>query len=423
MKNSILFLLLLVLLFPAICRAQMTVDCTGNNQGTYSSISSALSAAGFGSTIVVVAGPCTEDVYIAGAKNLFVGAVWGQRITLNGLMSVTQSQGVYLYGLDISVPYADGIALYESQGVVIDSCTSSHNGGAGLNLGGGSEALINGPAAFDFNLGGGITISGKSYVETGWAGPIDISNNASSGVLASPGTFFSWGGLTVTNNYPTGLPGAAGSGLDLSQNSAAMLGSCNGPIVVSGNQQGGVLMVETSQASIFSCGNDLLVANNGPFGVSVGFGSQVTLDAVEVSGNSGPAVDVYSNGQARLIGANNLHNNGNSADQRSAAVRVDGNSEVLLRGGQITHNAGPGILALVNSSADFTGVSFGSNTGGVIVCDTSAYMVSDATGRGVSCRTPHGLGNRRVTIQRHALPDWKAAKTIQAKYRALAKRK
>jgi len=55
-------------------------------------------------------------------------------------------------------------------------------------------------------------------------------------------------------------------------------------------------------------------------------------------------------------------------------------------------------------------------------------MVSDlatgfSTAPGVSCRTPHSLGNRSFTKLQPAAPDWTAAKALVAKYMARATRK
>jgi hypothetical protein len=82
-------------------------------------------------------------------------------------------------------------------------------------------------------------------------------------------------------------------------------------------------------------------------------------------------------------------------------------------------------LALVNSSADFSGVSFSGN-GGVITCDSSSTMVSDLAGSsttppaGVLCRTPHGLGGRHITKTQPQLPDWRVQKAQHDRYAKLA---
>jgi hypothetical protein len=124
------------------------------------------------------------------------------------------------------------------------------------------------------------------------------------------------------------------------------------------------------------------IQNNGPFGVKAGFGSQVTLAGAEVSGHSGPGVDIY--GHSQLYGTSQIPglaptqilNNGTAGGSLSAGVRVDGNSEVLLRGVNISSTNGPAILALVNSSADFAGMTFSGNIG-VIACDSTSTIVTD----------------------------------------------
>jgi hypothetical protein len=104
---------------------------------------------------------------------------------------------------------------------------------------------------------------------------------------------------------------------------------------------------------------------------------------------------------------------------------VDGNSEAFLRGGQISGNTGPGVLLLVNSSADFSGVTFSGNSG-VISCDSSSTMVSDLAqsertpAAGVSCRTAHNLGGRQVTKTQPPAPDWSAQKAQHDRYVKLA---
>jgi hypothetical protein len=144
----------------------------------------------------------------------------------------------------------------------------------------------------------------------------------------------------------------------------------------------------------------------------------------QISGHSSAGVDLYANSQGYFLGTNTVENNGSSADARSAGIRVDGNSEVFLRGGRVSGNAGPGVLVLVNSSADFSGVSFSGNQG-VISCDSSSTMVSELAApntpaAGVSCRTPHGLGGRQITKTQPAVPDWSAYKAQHDRYAKLA---
>jgi hypothetical protein len=207
-----------------------------------------------------------------------------------------------------------------------------------------------------------------------------------------------------------------------------------GPNTIAGNQAGGAFLQENSEISFFSLGQPNVIQGNGPVGVSVGLGSQVTFFDIsgavnaQITGHTSAGVDIYSNSQAYFNGANQILQNGTFSDPRSAGIRVDGNSQVLLRGGQVAQNNGPGILALVNSSADFTGVTFAGNAQGEIIsCDSSSWMVSDLTrsssalaAAGVACRIPHALGNRDVFKSLPTTPDWSAHKARFDKYAKLA---
>jgi len=421
-------LLAFAICFSAPSRTQSVVDCTGTTPGAFTTINAAVSSAGPG-TFILVTGPCNEDVSLSNQTNIFLGAWYGTRATVNGQISVSGSHGVYLYGLDVSSATRTGISVASTQALILDSCTSNGNAANGLDLTA-SEALIISPASFDNNARGGINLFGNSTAQlTSWSGqPIDISNNRGPGVYAAQSSFYSFGHTTVANNS-AGTGSLSGFGVDLRGGGKAQFGAISGPNIITGNQQGGVSLQETAEVSFWNGGSQNLIQNNGPVGVTAGFGSQVTFFTdVEVSGHSGPALDLYASSQGYLFGANYLHNNGAAGDPRSAAIRVDGNSEAFLRGGSVSQNIGPAILALVNSSADFNGVTFSSNTGGVIACDSSAYMVADlatgyTTAPGVSCRTPHSLGNRLLTKLQPTAPDWSALKALQSKYMARATRK
>ena len=423
--------LALAFLFPALGRAQLVVDCTGATPGAFPSINAALPSASTGTAIYVVAGPCDESLQLAGWTDLFIGTYYGSpHVALNGSINVTESHGVYFYGLDVSTGTSgsgNGISVSQSQALVIQDCTSNSNAGVGLSLTGGSEALIVTPASFDNNNSGGISLGENSTVETsGWNGqPLDISNNRGPGVYVSFGSFNTYGRTTITNNV-FGQNSLSGYGVDMRGGSRAQFGALSGSNVITGNQSGGVALQEGAEISFWNGGWPSYIQNNGPVGITAGFHSQVTLfNDVEISGHTGPAVDLYASSQAYLFGANNLHNNGAAGDPRSAGILVDGNSEAFLRGGTITQTTGAGILALVNSSVDLTGVTFGSNSGGNIECDSSAYMVSDLTvgtafAQGVACRTPHALGNHAIHKLPPALPDWSGPKALVAKAMARA---
>jgi hypothetical protein len=424
--------ILVLLCSPGALRAQqqLFVDCSGTNPYVYPSINAALQNAGPGTSIFVT-GTCNESVSLFGQNAFNLGAFFGQTATINGGISINKSENVFLYGLNITNASGDGIVVGSSGGIVLDTCTSTGNAGVGLNVGGMSDVSVTSAGAFDYNTRGGMSIGGNSIVQVfAWGGVADISNNGGPGIWVSQGNFSTLGSTTVANNL-FGAGSNSGFGIDLRGGAHVQFGALFGPNHVSGNQQGGASLQETAEISFFSIGQPNLIQGNGPVGVLVGFGSQATFADItgplgaQISGHSSAGVDLYANSQAYFLGANLVQGNGSGADARSAGIRVDGNSEAFLRGGQVSGNAGPGMLVLVNSSADFSGVSFSGNNG-VISCDSSSTMVSDLTGPsstppvGVSCRTPHGLGGRQVTKTQPAVPDWSAQKAQHDRYAKLA---
>lgn len=408
-------------------RAQfLNVDCSGTNPYAYSSINAALPSAGPGAFILVT-GTCNESVSLYAQNGLNMGAYYGQTAQINGNLSINHSQNVYLYGLSVTNGFGDGINVNNSRGITLDTCASTGNAGVGLAVGGASDVSVNVAGTFDYNARGGVNISSNSIVSIfTWSGlTVDISGNAGPGVWASQASFSTFGHTTIANN--TSGPGSnPGYGIELLGGARGQMGALTGPNMVTGNQAGGAYLQENSEIS-FWAGNALnIIQGNGPVGVAVGVGSQATFfNSAQISGHSSAGVDVYANGQGYFFGTNTVQGNGSSGDARSAGIRVDGNSEAFLRGGQISGNSGPGVLVLVNSSADFSGVSFSGNNG-VISCDSSSTMVSDLAGPsgtpagGVSCRTPHGLGGRQVTKTQPSLPDWSAYKAQHDNYAKLA---
>ena len=180
------------------------------------------------------------------------------------------------------------------------------------------------------------------------------------------------------------------------------------------NPSGGVSLQENAEISFWKFGGTYynIIQSNGPVGVTVAFESQVTFfDGTQITDHRGAGVDVYAKSQAYFYGQNHVLRNGTGTDALSAGIRVDGNSEVFLRGGTISQNNGPGVLALVNSSVDFSGVTLGGNIGGIITCDSTATMVSDLAGpnttpaAGVRCKTPHALGNHLVSNTPPSAPN------------------
>jgi hypothetical protein len=427
-------LLGMFLLCPTGVRAQyLIVDCTGANTSAYPSINAALLNATPGSFILVT-GPCAENVSLYGQNALNLGAYYGQTATINGEISINNSQNVFLYGLNVTNAAGDGISVSNSRGISLNVCSSSGNAGVGLRVGGMSDVTIGASGGFERNTAGGMNIGGNSLVAVvAWAGPVDISNNGGPGVWASQANFSTIGSTTISNNV-FGTGSNSGFGIDLRGGAHAQIGALFGPNVISGNQNGGASLQENAEISFWSIGQPNEIQSNGPVGVLAGFGSQVTFADISgplaalITDHTSAGVDLYANSQANFLGANQVLRNGTLTNPRSAGIRVDGNSEVFLRGGQVAQNYGPGILALVNSSADFTGVTFAGNAGGEIIdCDSSSWMVSDLTrsssalaAAGVACRIPHALGNRDGFKSLPTTPDWSAHKAQYDKYAKLA---
>jgi hypothetical protein len=417
---------ILALLFSPGIRAQfLLVDCSGTNPNVYSTINAALPNAGPGAFILIT-GVCNENVSLQGQSALNLGAFYGQNAGLNGGLTINNSQNIFLYGLEVTNPSGDGIAVNNSRSITLDSCTSNGNLNVGLHVAGGSDVTVSAMGTFNNNGNGGINISSNSIVGIlAWTGLVDISGNAGPGVWASQASFTTLGHTTIANN--TFGPGSnSGYGIDFRGGARAQFGAIFGPNLITGNESGGAWLQENSETSFWFGGYLNIIHDNGPVGVLAGFGSQVTFfNSARISGHSSAGVDLYANSQAYFSGENIVEGNGSGHDARSAGIRIDGNSEAFLRGGQVSGNSGPGVLALINSSADFSGVSFSGNNG-IISCDSSSTMVSNlvqpnsAPPAGVLCRTPHGLGGRLILKTQPAVPIWSSQKAQHNRYAKLA---
>jgi hypothetical protein len=421
---AITFGLAALFLFPIAARAQfLVVDCSGANPYAYPTINSALPNAGPGAFIAVT-GTCNENVFLYGFNNLSLGAFFGQTANLNGNLNINNSQNVYVYGLNVSNPYGDGIDVNSSRGVVLDTCTSNNNAGNGLSTGQSSDVSINAMGGFSSNGGDGIFAGNNSLVSiVSWAGTTEISNNRNAALGVYSGNFSTIGNTHIANS-------GSYAAIDMRGAGQAQIGSFFGSNVIENNPKGAASLQENAEISFWSLpqfSGPNIIRNNGPFGIEAGFGSQVTLAGAQITGHTGPGVDIYAHSQlygtTQLpgLGATQIQNNGTAGDPLSAGIRVDGNSEVLLRGVTISQNNGPAILALVNSSADFAGGTFAGNTG-VITCDSTSTMASDLAipartpAAGVSCTTAHSLGNRVLSATTPAIPDITSWKAVHNRY-------
>jgi hypothetical protein len=406
------------------------VDCSGTNPNDFPTIGSALAVAGPNS-YVIVTGTCNENVSISNAWNLNLGAAYGQTATINGGVSVTASNSVFLYGLNVVNPSGDAFGVTSSHGVTLEACTAKGNQGSGVSVHSSSDVTVDGPGSFDNNGGGGFSMYDNSLLSVlALDGPVDISGNHGPGVSVDGGAeFVTLGNTTIENNI--NVPGGArpdGFALQEVSASKAQVATCFGGNRISGNASGGIDVREHSFLSIWDCGSGAnIVENNGPVGIEVGMGSELALyGVVIISGHTGPGVELYAQGQLYMYGPNLISQNGKAGDPRTAGVVVDGNSEAYFRGGTISKNEGPGILALVNSSVDSVGATFSDNTRGLVTCDSSAYMVGDLNSPngnplpGVDCRTPHHLGNHHDFSAAPVAPDVTAQKNKAAEYKKYA---
>ena len=410
---------------PNAARAQfLFVDCSGTNPFAYPNINSALPNAGPGAFIAVT-GTCNENVTLYDVNNLTLGAFFGQTANLIGQLTIISSHLVYVYGLNVTNPSGEGVYVQTSS-VVLDTFSSSGNAGHGLHVTQSSDVTINAMGTFNGNQGYGIYTDANSFTYiVSWAGSTDISNNQTAALWIDRATL-----ITLGNTH---MAGNAQLAVDMRGGGKALMFSVFGPPanpnVIENNPNGGVSLQENSEISIgslLSIGPNI-IRNNGPFGIEAGFGSQVTLVGALITGHTGPGVDIYAHSQlygtSQLpgLGPTQIQNNGTAGDPLSAAIRVDGNSEALLRGANIAKNNGPAILVLVNSSADFAGETFSGNTG-IITCDSTSTMVSDLStvastpASGVSCPIAHRLGNRAINVHTPAVPDITSWKAMHSRY-------
>jgi hypothetical protein len=357
--------------------AQAVVDCTGTmtpGPNIYPSLTAYINQVGPVGTVQIV-GTCHENVTIWGGDQFTIvgpGAI-------NGHVSINNSpDAIFLKNLTITNPNGDGVDISGSK-VSFDSCNVSNNSGNGVSINNASHVDVVGIGSFNNNAGwaGGFEVFGHSFLNIAPSpGPVEIRGNGQAGIRASQADVSTDGNTIISDTV-------SGPGIVLLGGSRAQIGSAiGGPNLIQNNPNGGISLQENSEISLWSCCSfgPNVVSKNGKFGISAGLHSQVTLAGADVNGNSGPGVIVYSGSQLNVDSGtqNAIDGNGSSADPMSAGIRIDGNSEAYLRGGDISNNLGPGIRVGVNSSADFAGVTIIGNSS-VIACDFTSPIVSDVS--------------------------------------------
>jgi hypothetical protein len=404
----------------------LNVDCSpGHPMGTYGSINDALPAVTDHTNIWVTPGSvCNEPVSLSDLTNVGIYTAQGSSFTLNGNLTIQNSRSVYIYGVNVTNPYGDGININNSNAVTIEDSSSSNNPGAGLNIGA-SSVTISHIDSFNYNLGGGVIVGSNSSLSfSGWwptGAHFEMIGNAGVGLKMDRSVVTFSGNTTISNTVPSvggtfpdafGIIGWGGA-------KAGFFGM-TGPNLITNNQGGGIFLAETSELSMGGgttwATYPIGVTGNGPYGAYLTFGGQLTVFGLtQISDHTVAGIDVYANSQADISNANQITHNGTGLDPGGAGLRVDGNSQAYVRGATFSGNGGPGILELVNSSVDIGSSTFFSNAGGAVVCDGSAVLKSDlpssTLGTSNMCRVAPGTGiQRRSAVAPPAsnLPQWKA---------------
>jgi hypothetical protein len=255
--------LILFLGFTAAAHGQQyyDVDCSGANPNDYPTISSALASVTGPGAYILIMGTCTENVTVNNAFNLSIGAWYGQTVNLTGSITVNASEGVMLYGLNVTNPSGNGFTINSSRAVILESCSSNSNQLVGLSAQALSEVSVVGPSSFDHNGTGGIYIDSGAILEINdWQGPTDISNNQGPGVWLSSGSLFTTLGTTtiLNNSGAPNLQNPEGTfGVVLLGAGKAQIGTCYGPNTIQGNEAGGIFLQRIQKSPCGTAGSPI----------------------------------------------------------------------------------------------------------------------------------------------------------------------
>jgi hypothetical protein len=297
-----------------------------------------------------------------------------------------------------------------------------------------SEVTVNHTGTFDYNAGGGVFagLNSTLYFSGWWPNTgvqFEMVGNIGSGLHLDRSVFESTGNTTISNTVPAaGGVFPDGFGIIAFGASNGGLFSMTGPNTLAGNNGGGIFLGEKSE---FSLGGGQswapytdTVRGNGPYGIFAEFGSQVTVfGATQIIDHTTAGVDIYSDSQAAIYGNNQISHNGTGLDPSRSGILLEGNSQAYIRGATISQNGGPGVLNLVNSSADVSGTTFVSNAGGPVTCDGTAVLNSDSStstlGSSSACRVSPVLGNQRLSNPKKPFADQERSATYIKGMRAL----
>jgi hypothetical protein len=197
-------------------------------------------------------------------------------------------------------------------------------------------------------------------------------------------------------------------------------GDCPGSTLVMNNVTGGISVLENSELSLWNCGAGYKheIESNGPVGISVGSGGEATAGAeVLITGHKGPAVAVASNGVLYAAGSAVFSKNGAASVASGAGIAVSGNGHAYLQGATISSTPGPAILAQLGSTVQLSKMTFASNSGGVIQCDSTSFLWTDVTHANAKCTVPSTPQALALPTPIRSEPDTTAIRNRQAQYR------
>lgn len=382
LKNRTLPTLIVIALFVMLQSAAMassvTVDCSGQTPGAFTSIQAAINSldvTGPHQVFIIPGKPCSENIQITDRQRLAL-------FSGNGTAPISSAAG---FGGDV-------ITIQGSTGIFLGNLDIS-GGNRGIVIFRNSEVTIEGSSVFG-DLNAGIRMDGHSSLFlTG-----NIHNNGGTGVNMFDSL------ITVVNSQ---FSGNGGTGVFLTRSRGFFQGA-----TVSNNSQG-ISFINGSSGQ-FTAPN--LIQNNTSIGMSVGEGSSVRMLGLltnppqvnVIEGNPFIGLNIFS-GQVVMFNGNIIRNNGAGGDPFNAGIRVDDNGALLTEGSgdiQVTGNTGPGVDATLGGDVDLTGTVITNNTGdGIrglghvhigffppntnsvsgnggasISCDASSVFVGDRTG-------------------------------------------
>lgn len=367
---------------------KMIIDCTGGlssggDTTVFSGFADYFQKVG-ATGLAYVVGPCPGFSIDGGDRLTLVGPA-----EIDGNVKIMNSQGVYFLNMAFTQSPADGLTI-EGSYVYLGYSVSTRNQGNGVSVDKASHVLVRG-GDYSYNAGwaGGFHVSGHSLLEIDSPDPVTIRGNTQTGIWATQSDLTINGSTVISDSEK-------GPGIYLVGGSRAQIGNSTGtPNRIEKNSNGGIQVLENSELSLWVCCSNSanVITRNGKFGVLAGFHSQVTLSGADIYENSGPGVDVNTGSQLDFFpgSQNRIDANGYQMPNPSPGVRVSGNSQAWLRGGEISNDSGPlgagnqspSMYVGLNSSVDFAGVKLGSAAGtssvnsNGISCDFTSIASSD----------------------------------------------